>query len=64
MADDPVPAAVPVGDYQVVVVQMNGETERFGLFSDRIEATDWAMLYRDSLGLNRCASWHIEEIGK
>ena len=54
--------AIPVGDYQIVVVHMDAEVERFGRFETEDEAVQWAMENRSSLGLARCASWHVERL--
>lgn len=52
--------AVPVGDYQIVIVRDDGITERLGLFRYVGEALRWAMEHRTTLGLPWCAHWHVE----
>lgn len=56
----PLALAVPVGDWSVVVVHMDGSSERFDHFPSEHEAAAWAMIHRDGLGLTRCASWRVE----
>lgn len=55
-------AAVPVGNFVVVVVNADTSVERFGRFERQADALTWAMRHRDTLGLPWCASWHIEKV--
>lgn len=55
-------AAVLLDRYQIVVIRMDTTSERFGRFASVDDATEWAMLHRDSLRLAGSASWYVHEV--
>jgi hypothetical protein len=52
------PDAVPVGNYEIVVTHQDGTVTRHGCFETDSDAINFAMLNRETLGLDRC-KWYV-----